>query len=146
MKNVISMCRSGGFNLTKFKSNSKELLISIPEDKRRPGAKVLNLLGGMPGEKALCNQGNIAKDYFSFNIKFNGRYLTKRVVLSIINSICDPLGFTSPFVLKGRQLLQHLCNQNMQWDEIVDEELKSQRIKWEMKLKQAENSQIPRCL
>ena len=46
MKNVINMCRSGGFNLTKFASNSKELLISIPEDKMRPGVKDSNLLGG----------------------------------------------------------------------------------------------------
>ena len=41
VKNVINMCRSGGFDLTKFISNSKELLISIPEDKRRPGVKDL---------------------------------------------------------------------------------------------------------
>ena len=72
--------------------------------------------------------------------------MTKRVMLSIINPIYDQLGFTSSFVLEGRQLLQHLCNQNVQWDETVDEELKSQWIKWEMKLKQVENLQIPRCL
>ena len=41
VKNFINMCRSGGFNLTKFISNCKELLISIPEDKRRPGVKDL---------------------------------------------------------------------------------------------------------
>ena len=45
VKNVINVCRSGGFNLTKFVSISKELLISIPEDKRRPGVKDSNLLG-----------------------------------------------------------------------------------------------------
>ena len=101
--------------------------------------KDLSLLGGMPVEKALCIQWNIVKDYFCFNIKFNRRNLTKRVMFSIISSIYDPLGFTSPFVLEGRQLLQHLCNQNVQWDETVDEELKSQWIKWELKLKQAEN-------
>ena len=33
VKNVINMCKSGGFNLTKFISNSRELLTSIPEDK-----------------------------------------------------------------------------------------------------------------
>ena len=44
-------------------------------------------------------------------------------MLSIVSSIYDPLGFTSPFVMEGRQLLQHLCNQNVQWDETVDEEL-----------------------
>ena len=146
VKNVINMCKSGGFNLTKFISNSRELLISIPEDKRRPGIKDLTLLGDIPVERALGIQWNISKDYFSLNIRFNRRKLTKRVMLSIISSIYDPLGFTSPFVLEGRQLLQHLCNQNVQWDETVNEELKSQWIKWEMKLQQVENLQIPRCL
>ena len=50
VKNVINMCKSGGFNLTKFISNSRELLISISEDKRRPGVKDLNLLGAIPVE------------------------------------------------------------------------------------------------
>ena len=104
-------------------SDSKELLISIPEDTRRPGVKDSNLIRGIPVEKALRIQWNIAKYYFSFNIKFNRRNLTKRVMLSIVSSIYDPLGFTSPFVMEGRQLLQHLCNQNVQWDETVDEEL-----------------------
>ena len=119
-------------------------MISITEDKMRPGVKDLNLLGGMPIEKALGIQWNIVKDYFSFSIRYNRRNLTKRIMLSIISSIYDPLGFTSPFVLEGRQLIQHLCNQNVQRDENVDEELKSQWIK--LKLKQVENSQIPRCL
>ena len=67
-------------------------------------------------------------------------------MLSIISSIYDPLGFASPFVLEGRQLIQLLCNQTMQWDEVVDEELKIKWIKREMKLKQVEDLQIPRCL
>ena len=121
VKNVINMCRSGGFNLKKFISNSKELLISIPEDKSRPGVKDLNLLVGIPVEKALGIQWNISKDYFPFNIRFNRRNLTKRVMLSIISFIYDPLGLTSPFLLEGRQLLQHLCNQNVQWDKTADE-------------------------
>ena len=31
VQNVINMCKSGGFNLTNFMSNSKELLATIPE-------------------------------------------------------------------------------------------------------------------
>ena len=62
VKNFINMCRSGGFNLTKFISNNKKLLISIPEDKRRPSVKDLNLLV----ERALGIQGNIYKRLFFF--------------------------------------------------------------------------------
>ena len=97
VKNVTNMCRSSGFNLTKFISNSKELLISIPDNKIRPSVKNLDVLGGMPAEKALGIQWNRAKDYFSINIKVNRRNLTKRAPL--ISFICDPLGFNSPFWL-----------------------------------------------
>ena len=62
VKNVINMSRSGRFNLTKFISNNKELLISIPEDKRRPGVKDLNL----PVGRALGIQWNIYKKLFFF--------------------------------------------------------------------------------
>ena len=42
-------------------------------------------------------------------------------MLSKISSVSHPLGFTSPFVR-----FQLLCNQDMQWDETVNEELKIQ--------------------
>ena len=108
VKNVINMCRSGGFNLAKFISSSKELLISIPVDEMRHRVKDLDLFGGMPVKNALGIQWNIVKDYFSFNIKVSRRNLAKRAPL--ISYICDPLGFTSTLVVEGRQLLQHLYN------------------------------------
>ena len=124
VKNVISVCKSGGFHLTKFISNDKELLMSIPEEQRRTGVKNKDLCEELPVEKALGMQWNISEDYFFFKIKRNQKLLTKRTMLSIISSIYDPLGFTSPFVLEGRKLLQRLCYQNMQWDEKISIELK----------------------
>ena len=42
--------------------------------------------------------------------------LTKRVMLSMISSISDPLGFATLFMLDGRRILQGLCNQDIQWE------------------------------
>ena len=66
-------------------------------------------------------------------------------MLFITSCTYDPLWFTSLFVLEGRQLLHHLCNQNIQWCETVDKELKSQWIKWKIELQQVENLQVPKC-
>ena len=104
VKNVVDMSKSGGFHLTKFISNNRELLISIPEDQRRNDVKNADLIGDLPAEKALGIQWNISDDSFTFNIQVNRRPLTKRKMLSSISSIYDPLGLASPFVLKGRQL------------------------------------------
>ena len=53
VKNVVDMCKSGGFHLTKFISNNRELLISIPEDQRRNGVKDADLTNDRPAEKIL---------------------------------------------------------------------------------------------
>ena len=77
VKDVISMCKSGDFNLTKFVSNSKELLQSILEQQRRQGTKDKDLSGDLPTDKALQIFWNVADDTFSFKIKLDRMSLTK---------------------------------------------------------------------
>ena len=113
----------------------RELLIFIPEDQRRNGVKNADLIGDLPAEKALGIQWNIPDDSFTFNIQVNRRPLTKRKMLSIISSIYDPLGLASPFVLEGRQLPQTLCNQHVQWNNVVGPEFRKDHERWEQNLK-----------
>ena len=112
VKGVINTCKSGGFHFTKFISNNKELLLSVPEHQRRMGVKDQDLSGDLPNEKALGICWNIREDIFSFKLKLETGTLTKRVMLSEISSIYDPLGFAAPFMLEGRRILQGLCNQD----------------------------------
>ena len=146
LQNVINMCKSGGFNLTKFMSNSKELLATIPEEKRKEGVKDKDLSGDLPNDKALGICWNIEKDTFSFKINLDRKPITKRGLLSMISSIYDPLGYAAPFVLEGRQILQRLCNKNVQWDEIVQQDVQSDWAKWVEQMNQLENLPISRCI
>ena len=89
--------------------------MSISESRRRIGVKNQDLPGQLPNEKPLGICWEVGDDAFTFKIKLDERPLTKRVMLSVISSIYDPLGFAVLFVLEGR-ILQSLCEQNVKWD------------------------------
>ena len=146
VQNVINMCKSGGFNLTKFMSNSKELLATIPEERRKENVKDKDLFGDLPNNQALGICCDIEEDTFSLKINLDRKPITKRGLLSIISSIYDLLGFVAPFVLEGRRILQSLCDKNVQWDEIVQQDVQSDWAKWVEQMNQLENFQISRCI
>ena len=100
VKDAVSIYKSGGFDLTKFISNNKKLLMFIPENQRRYHLENADLIGDLPIEKALGIQWTIPEVSFTFIIQMNRRPLTKRKTLSIISSIYDLLEFPSSFVLE----------------------------------------------
>ena len=55
--------------------------------------------------------------------------LTKRMVLSQVNGIYDPLGLATPFNAKAKIFLQKLCGTNMKnldWDEPTPDEFRKE--------------------
>ena len=106
MKDVTAMCAEGGFRLTKFESNSKDVLVAIPEGERRKDIQVHDLRPeSLQKEKALGIHWNMKEDKLGFNGNFKVKTHTKRGMLSMASSIHDPLGLFSPFVLEGRQII-----------------------------------------
>ena len=66
----MNMSAKGGFNITKFKSSKKEVLVKITEEKRRKGVKNEDLMEGyIPEEKALGIHWKVDKDVLMFEIK-----------------------------------------------------------------------------
>ena len=90
-------CKSGGFNLHKFVSNSEDVIRRILESDKADGIKELALdLDLLPFELALGVQWCIESDCFQFNIVLQDKLCTRRGILSTISSIFDPLGFAAP--------------------------------------------------
>ena len=71
--------------------------------------------------------------------------LTKRGLLAMLNSIYDPLGPVSPFLLKGRKTIQKLCKDSFQWDHPIPENIKQQWLKWKSNLGKLNSFKIARC-
>lgn len=63
----------------------------------------------LPGDQALGILWNVEAETLGFKIAIKEKPLTKRGMLSTLSSIFDPLGLGSPFLLKGKQIIQALC-------------------------------------
>ncbi|XP_068675732.1 uncharacterized protein [Montipora foliosa] len=111
----------GGFNLTKWLSNSKKVLQTLPESERAAQVKSLDF-DKLPIEKALGVQWDVSSDHFGFTIVIKDRPATRRGLLSIISSIYDQLGFVAPFILNAKLILQDLSRKKFSWDDPIPED------------------------
>ncbi len=115
------LLEKGGFNLTKWVSNSRKLVESLPESERAGTFKDLND-GQMPVERALGVR--------CFKIEVNDKPLTRRELLSVVSSVYDPLGFAAPVIFPAKVILQDLCRKKLEWDDPIPDEEKGRWLKW----------------
>ena len=107
--NIGNICDAGGFNLTKLVSSHREVLESIPMEKRGKGLQERDISSlGLPVERALGVLWDMQSDSLGFRIQFSTKALCRRVILSDVSSIYDPDGRGSPFVLPGKKILQEI--------------------------------------
>ena len=140
-------CKKGGFRLTKFTSNRRAVLESIPEDERSKEVKSITLdCDNLPVERALGIQWCVQSDSFGFRIVVNSKPFTRRGVLSTVSSIFDPLGFIAPFTLLAKKLLQDLCrSEDLEWDDDIPEDYCTKWLRWCAELPMLEQFHIDRC-
>ena len=130
----------------KIVSNKKEVLEAIPAEDHAKGIKELNLaVDPLPIERALGVMWCVESDSFRFRIEFHDRPLTKRGVLSVVGSIYDPNGYLAPLTLKGKQILQQMCKDKLDWDSPVPDYLRPEWEKWRQEIIELEKLEIQRC-
>lgn len=141
-ENLINMLRKGGFKLRKWSSNSAELLENIPnEDKDDKVTKI-------PLDETRKSLGVLwspLEDSFWFQITINeNEKPTKRFILSEIAKIFDPLGWLAPVVINMKLMIQELWTNGTEWDQPVEETIKTRWIELQKQLKTIEKISIPR--
>ncbi|KAM8861775.1 uncharacterized protein ACB058_008484 isoform 2-T2 [Synchiropus picturatus] len=146
-KDLRNLCFSGGFHLSKWTSNSRALLTSIPEEDRASGIKDLYLnKDQLPTERALGVQWCTNSDAFKLKIEVQQKPCTRRGILSVVSSAYDPLGFLAPFVLPAKLLLRELCKDKKAWDDEVSEEQAKRWNKWLSGLQKMSSFCVSRCI
>lgn len=146
VKEARDLCNSGKLHLHKFISNNKEVIASIPKKECAGGATDLDLALGEPKiERALGVQWCVTSDTFHFRVIVKDNPCTRRRVLSTVVSIFDPLGFVAPYILVGKRILQRMCQDKLDWDEPLPDDLKPHWEAWLRDLLNLSSIKIPRC-
>ena len=150
VQSLINICNKGGFRLTKWVSNNRAVLDSIPSTELAKEFKLLKLgsegIDKLPVERALGVHWSVELDSFGFDISLKDRPPTRRTILSDISSVYDPLGFAAPVILIPKILLQSMCKQGVGWNDILIEKDLEIWINWLKELPLLNEVAIPRCL
>ncbi|XP_078344097.1 uncharacterized protein LOC144629756 [Oculina patagonica] len=142
-----SMLSRGGFRLTKWISNSRQVLETIPEAERAKEVKALDLSkDDLPVERALGVKWCVETDTFGFKVEVKHKPPTRRGILSVVSSVYDPLGLVAPFVLPAKRLLQDLCRIKLEWDDPIPSEPKVRWERWMADLPKLSQFSVERCV
>lgn len=147
VKDLTALCKKGGFMLSKWISNSRAVLASIPRENRTKETKELDLdKDNLPMERALGLLWFVETDVFKFRIAARERPYTRRGILSVVGAIYDPLGFLAPFTLPAKLIMQELCKENLGWDENIPQTFSQQWTAWLADLHKMAEFKVDRCM
>ena len=135
----------GGFRLTKWMSNRRNILTSIPASERAKSVMDLDL-DHLPVERTLGVLWNVESDKFEFRSIKKDKPTTRRGILSLVSSLYDPLGFVAPIIFVAKLLLQDLCRQKLGWDEAVGDVATHLWENWLEDLPHLSKLSVGRCL
>jgi transposase InsO family protein len=142
---VINLLKKGGFNLTKFASNSKEVLNQLSKNgtvvtssglEKDTSLHVLGIKWSTDTDTLVVSRGTT---------KTPSNTPTQREVLSCVSAVFDPLGLVAPFTVRARLLLKRIWQtQGQSWDEPIDSESQAWFKQWIEDLHTVHKFTIPR--
>ena len=121
------ICARAGLQLHKIMSNKKAVLESVPADERAKGVKDIDLkVDPLPMKRVLGVMWCVENDTFQFRIELRDRPFTRR------GSIYDPSGYVAPVSLKGKQILQQMCRDKLDWDSPIPDSCRPLWQRWRL--------------
>ena len=144
VEDVKDVLQKGGFNLTKFVTNSEEILATIKEEDR---AKEIKEFSEDVVSKALGISWEVKQDVFKIKIDVKQEeVVTRKDMLKIIASMYDPLGLVSPCIVTGRMLFQEVTRLKLGWEEVVPDHIAEKWRRWIEDLDELNEVSFPRCM
>ena len=154
VRNTQAALATSNLRLHKVVSNSIDVMEAFPMADRAKDVRDLDLRSdSLPAQRSLGVYWNLENDAFTFRVSLPEKPFTRRGVLSVVNSVYDPLGLAVPVMLEGRKLLQQLVvmgkrtsdNTPLAWDDPLPEKLAHQWLCWKNSLQELQDVSVPRC-
>ncbi|KAL0828965.1 hypothetical protein ABMA28_003856 [Loxostege sticticalis] len=139
---------SGGFTLQKWTSNSKKILQHIVEDNQSTKESNSVPIKSDNMLKVLGVSWNRDTDNFEYSINLpeHKSSITKRLILSDIARLYDPLGWIAPVVINAKLIIQKLWKADIDWDQEVPGEVLTEWMEYRNELLKVKDILIPRWL
>ena len=155
VKSAQATLATANLRLHKVVSNSVEVMEAFPAEDRAKDVRDLDLRhDSLPAQRSLGVFWDLETDAFTFKVSLPEKPFTRRGVLSIVNSVYDPLGFAVPVMLEGRKILQQLVhmgertkenNTPLAWDDPLPTAMINRWTRWRDSLVELQNLSVPRC-
>ena len=126
---LCNILKTGGFELCKWKSNSRQFL-----DRLRSDGEAKMVFENDEKTSVLGLQWLVDKDQFTFVVRQleTASKVTKRFILSSVAQLYDPNGYIAPVTITGKILIQDVWRLSLDWDqEVPPEILERWKVFWE---------------
>ncbi|XP_071579802.1 uncharacterized protein [Temnothorax nylanderi] len=136
------LLQRGQFQLRKWRSNDPRILERLPDSDDSNSFLKIDKEGAMKTLGLLWDAKSDALQY-SVTIEETSK-VTKRLVLSKIAQIYDPLGLLGPVVIIAKCIMQSMWQIKTGWDEVLPTELETTWKEYYSSLPQINDVKIPR--
>ncbi|XP_077277433.1 uncharacterized protein LOC143905732 [Temnothorax americanus] len=141
-KQLSQLMERGQFHLHKWRSNDPRVLKHIATQCKTDDVLIIDKEGAL---KTLGLLWNAKSDCLQYEIKMEStQAITKRIVLSKIAQVFDPLGLLAPLLITGKIIMQKLWMHDLDWDQPIPQELSSEWENYCASLARINTLQIPR--
>ncbi|XP_043200214.1 uncharacterized protein LOC122369489 [Amphibalanus amphitrite] len=146
IRDAVSLCSKGGFNLHKFISNDRDVLKALPVYSLSKSCQLaLDGETPLPLERVLGLKWETEEDSLCIDVSFPSKPATRRGILSSVSAIYDPLGFISPCTLVAKNILKRLCVDKYSWDDTIPEDMEEEWRCWKEDVELLSMLKVPRC-
>ena len=146
LQSLDKMMERGGFNLTKWASNSKEVLSHIAEQEQAESSTI-DFNASEP-RKALGMSGNTSTECLLFS--FPAPVLTandpekEEKPVEHCFKVFDRMGLITLLAIGAKMLFQELWRRGLQWEDRLDDDIADQWRSWKSKFSQLSCITVPR--